>query len=156
MKAVLQRVKKSKVEIDNEVVGSCGEGLMILLGVSEGDTEEDSIVLAEKISKLRIFEDENGKMNRSVCDIGGSALVVSNFTLCADYRKGNRPDYFSAAKPEEADRLYMHFSEELRKRLQPTNGTVENGRFGADMQVYIQNDGPVTIVMDSAVLLKKS
>ena len=152
MKAVLQRVSEASVETDGAVIGRCGTGLMILLGVADGDTEADSIALAEKISKLRIFCDPDGKMNLSVTDVGGSALVISNFTLCADYRKGNRPDYFGAAKPDEAERLYLHFTDELNKRI----GGVEKGKFGADMKVSLVNDGPVTIIMDSDVLLKKT
>lgn len=152
MKAVLQRVASASVETEGKVIGSCGIGLMILLGVADGDTETDSVALAEKISKLRIFSDSDDKMNLSVKDIGGSALVISNFTLCADYRKGNRPDYLGAAKPDEAERLYLHFADELEKRI----GHVEKGKFGTDMKVSLLNDGPITIVMDSNVLLKKA
>ena len=151
MVAVLQRVESASVTIDGTVKGKCGHGLMILLGVSGEDTESDAVVLAEKISKLRIFSDENGKMNLSVTDVNGSALVISNFTLCADYRKGNRPDYFKAAAPDIADKLYEYFIALLRERVKE----VESGEFGADMKISLINDGPVTIVMDSKVLLNK-
>ena len=150
MKAVLQRVKKSEVRIDGEVVGACGEGLMILLGVAVGDTEADADALAAKILKLRIIEDENGKMNKSISDIGGEALVVSQFTLLANYKSGNRPDYFASEKPERANMLYEYFSSLLRASL----SHVGIGVFGADMEVPIINDGPVTIVMESADLIK--
>ena len=109
MIAVLQRVSKASVSVDGKIVGKCGKGLAILLGVADGDSEKDAAVLSEKISKLRIFTDENDKMNLSVMDIDGEALVVSNFTLLANYAHGNRPDYMSAAKPAEADRLYEYF-----------------------------------------------
>ena len=123
---------------------------MILLGVLSGDTEEDARLLAEKIAKLRIFSDENDKMNLSVTDIGGGALVISNFTLAANYAKGNRPDYLNAAHPSVAEPLYRRFTELLGERVL----RVETGRFGADMQIDMTADGPVTIVMDSAVLKK--
>ena len=152
MIALLQRVTESSVSVDGQIIGRCGKGLMILLGVLEGDSESDALALAEKIHKLRIFEDENGKMNRSICDIGGSALVISQFTLAANYAHGNRPDFFAAAKPDIAKPLYEFFADELQKRI---SGTVETGEFGADMKVSLINDGPVTIIMDSKVLLKK-
>ena len=151
MKAVLQRVKNASVAVDGEIVGKCGEGLMILLGVAQGDTEEDARLLATKICNLRIFTDENDKMNLSVLDIGGEALVVSNFTLLANYKKGNRPDYFGAAKPDTANELYEYFVSLLEKELVH----VGKGRFGAHMDINISADGPVTIVMDSEVLLPK-
>ncbi len=150
MKAILQRCKKAEVAVDGEIIGSCQRGLMILLGVAKGDETADAEVLAEKISKLRIFDDADGKLNLSVKDIEGSVLVVSNFTLLADYRKGNRPDYFGAAAPDEAERLYQYFAACLRDK----GIHVETGRFGADMQVSLINDGPVTIDMDSSVLKK--
>lgn len=152
MIALLQRVTESSVSVDGQIIGRCGKGLMILLGVLEGDSESDAVALAEKIHKLRIFEDENGKMNRSVCDVGGGALVISQFTLAANYAHGNRPDFLSAAKPDIAKPLYEFFADELQKRI---SGTVERGEFGADMKVSLINDGPVTIIMDSKVLLKK-
>lgn len=150
MIAVIQRVKKASVVIDGEVSGECSHGLMILLGVAEGDTEKDAELLAAKISKLRIFSDENGKMNLSVKDVSGEMLVVSNFTLLANYVKGNRPDYFGAAAPETAEKLYKYFGALSEKEV----SHVGYGIFGADMEVTIVNDGPVTIVMDSHVLSK--
>ena len=152
MIALLQRVTESSVSVDGQIIGRCGKGLMILLGVLDGDSESDAVALAEKIHKLRIFEDENGKMNRSICDIGGSALVISQFTLAANYAHGNRPDFLAAAKPDIAKPLYEFFADELQKRI---TGKVETGEFGADMKVSLINDGPVTIIMDSKVLLKK-
>lgn len=147
MIAVLQRVSRASVTIDGEINGNIDDGLLILLGVKAGDSERDAVLLAEKISKLRIFSDSDGKMNLSVKDIGGSVLVISNFTLLANYRKGNRPDYMNGAKPDEANRLYEYFCEYI-SALVPT----ERGVFGADMKVELLNDGPVTIVMDSEVL----
>jgi len=151
MIAVLQRVESASVTINGTVKGKCGQGLMILLGVAKEDTESDAVVLAEKISKLRIFSDDDGKMNLSVTDVNGSALVISNFTLCADYKKGNRPDYFGAASPDTANKLYEYFIKLLRERIL----NVESGEFGADMKISLINDGPVTIVMDSKVLNKQ-
>ena len=151
MIALLQRVSQAKVEIDGVKVGSCGHGLMILLGVINGDDENDALLLAEKISKLRIFSDDEGKMNLSVNDIGGSALVISQFTLGANYKKGNRPDYLNSAPPAISEPLYEKFISLLDERI---GGSVEHGQFGADMQVTLTNDGPVTIIMDSAVLKK--
>lgn len=151
MIAVIQRVKRASVVIDGDCAGKCEKGLMILLGVAEGDTEADAIALAAKISKLRIFEDGDGKMNLSVKDVDGEMLVVSNFTLLANYAKGNRPDYFGAADPEIADKLYKFFGSLVEKEVKH----VGYGVFGADMEVTIVNDGPVTIVMDSKILLKK-
>ena len=150
MIAVLQRVSKASVSVDGVIVGKCEKGLAILLGVAEGDCEKDAKVLAEKISKLRIFTDENDKMNLSLVDVDGEALVISNFTLLANYAHGNRPDYMSAAKPAEAERLYDFFCGELALKIK----SVEKGVFGADMAVDISNDGPVTIVMDSKILVK--
>lgn len=148
MRAVVQRVRHASVTADGTPAGSCGCGFLILLGVARGDTEEDARCLAEKISKMRIFSDENGKMNLSVRDIGGSALVVSNFTLQAAYAKGNRPDFFAAEDPAAAKVLYDSFSRMLAERI----GHIETGVFGADMQISVVLDGPVTIVMDSEVL----
>ncbi len=150
MIAVLQRVSEASVTVNEQRVGECGRGLAILLGVSVEDTERDAEVLAEKIAKLRVFEDDAGKMNFSVVDVKGQALVVSNFTLLANYRHGNRPEYLTAARPEQADPLYRHFCQCLEKRL----GHVGRGIFGADMTVNIVGDGPVTIVMDSRELIK--
>ena len=148
MKAVIQRVSSAKVEVDGELIGSCGRGLLVLLGVAVGDTEADLDRMLQKMVKLRIFEDENGKMNRSVQDIDGEMLVVSQFTLLANYKHGNRPDYMGAAAPAEATRLYEFFVEKAKAFVR----RVEHGKFGADMQVSLCNDGPVTIVMESDVL----
>ncbi len=150
MKAILQRCRAASVIADGEPAGKIEHGLFILLGVIKGDEEKDADVLAEKISKLRIFDDDDGKLNLSVKDVEGSALVVSNFTLGADYRKGNRPDYFMSEAPTRANELYEYFSEALRSRGIHT----ENGVFGADMQISLSADGPVTIDMDSTVLKK--
>ena len=147
MIAVLQRVSRASVTVDKDMCGSIENGLLILLGVKNGDTEKDAALLADKISKLRIFSDENGKMNLSVRDVEGKVLVISNFTLLANYKKGNRPDYMNGAKPDEANRLYEYFCDYI-SALVPT----ERGIFGADMKVELLNDGPVTIVMDSEVL----
>ena len=148
MKAVIQRVTSASVEVDGELVGSCGHGLLILLGVAVGDTEEDLDRMLGKTVKLRIFEDENGKMNKSVQDIDGELLVVSQFTLLANYKHGNRPDYLGAAAPAEANRLYELFVERAKTYVKH----VGHGQFGADMKVSLLNDGPVTIVMESEVL----
>lgn len=151
MIAVIQRVNHAEVIADGVLSGKIGKGLYILLGVERADSEADAIALAEKISKLRIFSDENGKMNLSVIDIGAEVLSVSNFTLCANYAHGNRPDYFGAEAPEKAKALYLFFNEEISKRT----GKCEAGIFGADMQTTMATDGPVTIFMDSYVLLRK-
>ena len=150
MIAVVQRVSSASVKVDGAVTGSCGKGLMILLGVEENDNEKHAQTLAVKLSKLRIFKDENDKMNLSVLDVGGAALVVSNFTLNADYKKGNRPNYLRSAEPGVANKLYEYFSECLRE----CGLHVENGVFGADMECTIINDGPVTLIIDSKELLK--
>ena len=151
MKAVLQRVKNASVKVDGETVGACGEGLMILLGVAKGDCEEDAQLLATKICNLRIFTDENDKMNLSVKNIDGEALIISQFTLMANYKHGNRPDYLESAPPDEANRLYEYFVSLMSAELKH----VGKGVFGAHMEVGLINDGPVTIVMDSEVLKKK-
>ena len=151
MRAVIQRVSSASVEVDGQVVGSCQRGYLILLGVAEGDTELDAQLLCKKIAALRIFRDENDKMNLSIRDIDGEALVISQFTLLANYRHGNRPDFLASAKPDEANRLYEYFKELLSRELR----RVECGVFGADMKVSLTNDGPVTICMDSEVLKKK-
>ncbi len=145
MIAVIQRVQNASVSIDGRINGECSHGLMILLGVAKDDAKIDAELLSAKISKLRIFCDENGKMNLSVKDIDGEALIVSQFTLLANYKKGNRPDYFGAGSPDHANQLYEYFVELMRAELKH----VGTGQFGADMQVSILNDGPVTIVMDS-------
>ena len=151
MKAVIQRVSHASVSVDGETVGSCEKGFMILLGVAEGDTEEDAELLCRKIVNLRIFTDEAGKMNRSIKDVDGEMLVISQFTLLANYRHGNRPDFMASAKPEEANRLYEYFKSLAAAEVR----RVESGVFGAHMQVSLCNEGPVTIVMDSDVLKKK-
>ncbi|MBQ2848691.1 MAG: D-tyrosyl-tRNA(Tyr) deacylase [Clostridia bacterium] len=152
MRAVIQRVNKSSVSVDGEIKGSVGKGFNVLLGVMNGDTESQAELLAAKISKLRVFEDEAGKMNRCVTDIVGEILVISQFTLCADIKKGNRPSFTDSAPPEEANRLYKYFCSKLRE-----NGVskVETGVFAADMKVEIENDGPVTIVMDTDIWDKR-
>ena len=146
MIAVVQRVKHAHVLIDGEEVGSCEHGLMVLLGVANGDDEEDARLLSQKLVKLRIFSDENGKMNLSVRDIGGSLLVVSQFTLLADTSHGNRPSFIGAGEPMRANELYEYFVDLVRAEGIPT----QTGRFGADMEVTIVNDGPVTLILDSA------
>ena len=151
MIAVLQRVKRAAVAVDGKTVGACDNGLCILLGVAKGDSEEDARALAQKIVDLRIFTDENDKMNLSLKDVDGEMLVVSNFTLLAAYKKGKRPDYFGAAAPDEADRLYEYFCSLVDGQIKH----VGRGIFGADMEISMACDGPVTIVMDSNVLLGK-
>lgn len=152
MKAVVQRVSSSAVVIDGETVGKIDRGYNVLLGVFPDDTKKDAEILAAKIAKLRIFEDENEKMNLSVLDIDGEVLVVSQFTLCADIKKGNRPSFTTAAQPTYANELYEYFMEQLK-----LNGIkkVEHGSFGADMKVEINNDGPVTIIMDTEIWNKR-
>ena len=152
MKAVVQRVKSSAVIVDGETIGEIGRGYNVLLGVFPDDTKKDAEILAAKIAKLRVFEDEDEKMNLSIMDIGGEVLAISQFTLCADIKKGNRPSFITAAKPEYANELYEYFMEQLR-----ANGIkkVEHGLFGADMQVEINNDGPVTIIMDTTIWNKR-
>lgn len=152
MIAVLQRVKRAAVSVDEKIVGECGRGLCILLGVAKGDREADAVALANKIVELRIFPDSAKKMNLSLCDVDGEALVVSNFTLLASYKKGKRPDYFAAAAPAEAQRLYEFFCDTVEGRIKHTG----RGIFGADMEIEMVNAGPVTIVMDSNVLLGKT
>ena len=148
MIAVIQRVNNATVYADGEFSGSVEKGLYILLGVAKDDTREDALLLAEKIAKLRIFSDNNGKMNLSVMDIDGEILVVSNFTLNANYSHGNRPDYFASAAPTEANALYEYFKELMCQKTKK----LASGVFGADMRTEMSTDGPVTIVMDSAVL----
>jgi D-aminoacyl-tRNA deacylase len=145
LKAVVQRVSSGLVSVSGTVAGKIKQGLVVLLGVATGDTEEDSIYLSEKILNLRIFEDSSKKMNLSLVEVGGSMLVVSQFTLLADCRKGRRPSFVKAARPEMANELYTHFVDRVRARRIP----VETGQFGTDMAVSLVNDGPVTIVIDS-------
>lgn len=151
MKAVIQRVKKASVIADGVLTGEINKGFAVLLGVEKGDNERDAEVLADKIRGLRVFSDENDKMNLSLEAIGGQVLVVSNFTLCADCSHGRRPSFFGAAPPEEADRLYEYFMLCLK------NAGVSKlacGVFGADMQLDITNDGPITIILNSQELKK--
>ena len=144
MRAVLQRVSHASVSVDGQVIGRTGPGLMILVCAMRGDTGEQADKLAAKVAKLRIFADEAGRMNRSLLDTGGSALVISQFTLAADTARGNRPGFSAAAAPEDGERLYQHFA----RSLSGQGVTVETGKFGADMQVDLCNDGPVTIWME--------
>ena len=144
MKIVLQRVSSASVKVDSKIVGRIEHGLLLLIGFSSTDTEESILPTIEKIVKLRIFSDEEGKMNKSVLDVEGSMLLISQFTLYADTKKGNRPSFIEAARPEQAIPLYEFFIAEMRKRITK----VETGIFGADMKVKLVNDGPVTIVFD--------
>lgn len=146
MKAVIQRVSKASVTIEGDLVANINSGLLILLGIVEQDTQEDIDWLVNKISNCRIFNDDNQVMNRSLIDINGEAIVVSQFTLHASTKKGNRPSYIKAAKPEIAIPLYEAFVKQIQSVL---NKTVQTGQFGADMKVELLNDGPVTIIMDS-------
>lgn len=144
MKAVLQRVSKASVTVDGNIVGSIGKGLMILVGVEQGDSERDSTFLARKSAEMRIFPDQEGKMNLSLTDVSGQALVISQFTLIADWKKGRRPSFIKAAPPAEGSRLYEHFAQELRG----IGVHVETGVFGAHMDVSLVNDGPVTMLLE--------
>ena len=157
MRALIQRVTRASVTVDGNVCGKIDSGFLILLGVCEGDTELDADVLCDKVCKMRIFEDENGKMNKSLLDFQNGEnpykiLCVSQFTLCANYKHGNRPDFLSAAKPQRAKELYEYFMQRARDNF---GLAVECGIFGADMKVELINDGPVTIMADSRVLLNK-
>lgn len=145
MRAVLQRVSRARVIVDDETTGEIRRGLLILLGVSVNDTEREADTLAEKILNLRIFEDSDGKMNLSLIDTNGGLLVVSQFTLYADSRKGRRPSFIDAARPEDANRLYEYFIAKARERIE----NVRTGRFQAMMEVELVNDGPVTIILDT-------
>lgn len=149
MRVVIQRCAQAEVRIDGERVGAIGKGFMLLVGVTEGDTQSDADILAKKTAQLRVFEDSEGKMNLSLNDVGGSILSISQFTLYADCRKGNRPSFIRAARPETAEPLYDYFNRVLREQY---GLHVEAGRFGADMQVDFVNDGPVTILLDSMEL----
>lgn len=146
MRTVIQRVSEATVRVDGQIVGEIGTGLLVLLGIGTDDTTVDADWLAGKISRLRIFPDEGGKMNRSINDIDGNTLIISQFTLMASYKKGNRPSYIRAARPEVAIPLYEHFLQIVEVE---TGRRPERGIFGADMQVELLNDGPVTIIMDS-------
>lgn len=151
MKVVIQRVSEASVSIGGKVAGSIGKGLLLLLGVGAKDTKEIADKFLEKIIKLRIFEDAEGKTNRSLGDVGGELLVVSQFTLYADCRKGNRPSFTNSAAPAMAEELYEYFLSRCREKL----GKVEQGQFGADMKVSLVNDGPFTIVLDDETILRK-
>ena len=148
MRAVLQRVTNADVSVDSKITGKIGKGFVILLGVEDGDSEADADYLVEKITGLRVFEDSEGKMNLSMMDVGGELLSVSQFTLLADARKGRRPSFAKAARPEEANRLYIYFNEKVREK----GIRVAEGVFQAEMLVRINNDGPVTILLDSRKL----
>ncbi|MGG7471424.1 D-aminoacyl-tRNA deacylase [Chryseobacterium arthrosphaerae] len=145
MKIVIQRVSEASVKVDGKIVGEIGKGLMLLVGIEENDEKPDADWLVQKVLNLRIFGDEDGKLNLSVKDISGEVLCISQFTLIADYKKGNRPSFIKAAKPDKAVPLFDYFKEEIAKSGLKT----ESGIFGADMKVSLINDGPVTIVMDS-------
>ena len=146
MRIVLQRVKSASVSIEGSVVGEISQGFLLLVGVGPEDTSDDASYLARKIAGMRIFSDENEKMNLSIDQVGGKILSVSQFTLFADTKKGNRPSFTGAASPEAANQLYEEFNEKLRTEY---GLTVETGEFGADMQVSLVNDGPVTIILDT-------
>ncbi|MGG4265208.1 D-aminoacyl-tRNA deacylase [Peribacillus simplex] len=145
MRVVLQRSKAAKVVVADQIIGQIDSGLVLLVGVTHGDTIDDAAYLADKIVNLRIFEDENEKMNHSLLEVGGSILSVSQFTLYGDCRKGRRPNFMDAARPEEANQIYEAFNEELRKKGVHT----ETGQFGAMMDVQLTNDGPVTLILES-------
>lgn len=149
MRAVIQRVSRASVKVDGNTLGSIGCGLLIFLGVGEGDTEADLRYIADKAAGLRIFSDENGKMNLSIVDVGGDALVISQFTLYGDCRKGKRPSFSKSMEPEAANKMYEQFIEDFKSRGIRT----EHGEFGADMKVELLNDGPVTILLDSSKIL---
>lgn len=145
MRAVIQRVSQGSVLVDGEEIGAIGSGLVILLGVHRDDNTEDGKYLARKIVNLRIFSDENGKMNRSLLDVGGQALIVSQFTLWGDTRKGRRPSFIKAAEPDKAEKLYQDFVSEMNRQ----NITTATGEFGAMMELALINEGPVTLILDS-------
>ncbi|HCX61883.1 MAG TPA: D-tyrosyl-tRNA(Tyr) deacylase [Clostridiales bacterium] len=145
MRAVVQRVKRANVTVDNKVIGEINHGILLLLGVEGDDDEKDLEYMCDKVSNLRIFEDENGKMNKSLLDVGGSILVISQFTLLGDARKGRRPSFTEAAQPDKAIPMYTKFISSMKEK----NIFTQEGEFGADMQVELVNDGPVTILLDS-------
>lgn len=144
MKLVIQRVKKASVEVEKEIIGKIGQGFLVLLGVGPEDTEKNADFLVQKLVKLRVFEDENQKMNLSIKEIKGELLIVSQFTLYADCSGGNRPSFTNAAKPDKANELYEYFIQKCKEE----NIKVEHGKFGADMKVELLNDGPVTIILE--------
>ena len=144
MKLVVQRVKKAEVKVDGNIIGKIDKGFMVLIGITHTDTKEVADYLVKKLINLRVFEDENGKMNKSLKDVNGSLLLVSQFTLYADCSSGNRPSFTDAAKPDFANELYEYIIEECKKKVE----IIETGVFGADMQVELVNDGPVTIILE--------
>ncbi len=144
MKAVIQRVSHASVTVDGKICGQINQGFLVLLGVGLEDTENDCIRIADKLIKLRIFFDENGKINLSLKDVGGELLIVSQFTLYADCRKGNRPNFIQAGKPDDAERLYNFFTKYCKKSIE----NVQTGIFGADMKVELLNDGPFTVILE--------
>ena len=150
MRVVLQRCSRAEVRIDGQVVGQIGKGFMVLVGVTDGDTKAEAELLARKVAQMRVLEDAEGKMNLALKDVGGAILSISQFTLYADCRKGNRPSFVRAARPEVAEPLYDHFNNVLRTQY---GLQVETGRFGADMKVDFINDGPVTIILDTDELI---
>ena len=152
MKAVIQRVSRASVTVDGEVKGEINEGFLVLLGVEETDTPDEADLLAKKTANLRIFRDNEDKMNLSLLDIAGEALVISNFTLCADTKKGNRPSFIKAMGPERANEMYEYFCVKLAEEGVKK---VEKGVFGGDMKVDLLNNGPVTIILDTAIWRKK-
>ncbi len=154
MKAVLQRISKADITIDGTEHKQVGRGILVLLGVMEGDTEAQAEFLAKKIPQLRIFEDEQGKMNLSLEDIQGEMMIVSNFTLGADCKKGRRPSYTKSARPDTAQKLYQDFVESMAQNELVSH--LETGRFGADMQIALVNDGPVTIILDTDEIQPKT
>ncbi|WP_313098881.1 D-aminoacyl-tRNA deacylase [Epilithonimonas sp.] len=149
MRVVIQRVSEANVKVDNKIVGEIGKGLMLLIGVDESDENTDADWLVKKILDVRVFSDDEGKMNHSVKDINGEILCISQFTLISDYKKGNRPSYIKAARPDKAIPLFEYFKDEIKKSGLKT----ESGIFGADMKVSLINDGPVTLVFDSKTKL---
>ena len=148
MKFVIQRVTEANVKVDGEIIGEIGKGFMVLIGVGEDDTREIADKMVKKMTGLRIFEDENGKTNLSLADVGGQMLLISQFTLYANCRKGNRPSFIEAGAPDKANQMYEYIIEECKKVVP----VVERGQFGADMKVSLVNDGPFTIILDSAQL----
>lgn len=152
MRVIVQRVQSSRVEIDGEVSGEIGQGLMVLLGIAEGDGQEQCDFLADKLVHLRIFTDEQERMNLSLQDINGEMLIVSQFTLYGDCKKGRRPSFVAAARPETAVPLYEYFIDAVKRQGVKK---VATGQFGADMQVYIQNDGPVTLMLDTDEIMRR-
>ena len=148
MRAVIQRVEQASVSVEGEIRGQIGAGFLVLIGVEEGDGDADFKYIADKVPNLRVFEDEQGKMNRSLLDVGGELLVISQFTLYADCKKGNRPSFIEAGAPDMAEAMYEYIIEKCKEQVE----VVERGRFGADMKVSLVNDGPFTLILDSDTL----